>query len=132
MGTLRRYFVAGLLVWFPLGITLWVLGSSVDVMDQSLLLLPEHLRGDALFGFPLPGWDHPHPAIVLATGALAATSSAASSGARRAALSHIPIVRSIYGGVKQISDTLFPPGGATFRRAVLVRYPHAGAWTVAW
>ncbi len=46
-------------------------------------------------------------------------------------LSRIPIVRSIYGGVKQISDTLFSPEGKAFRRAVLVRYPHAGAWTVA-
>ena len=46
-------------------------------------------------------------------------------------LSRIPIVRSIYGGVKQISDTLFSPEGKAFRRAVLVRYPHPGTWTVA-
>ena len=53
--TLRRYFIAGLLVWIPLGITLWVLKVLVDMMDQSLLLLPESYRTEALFGFHVPG-----------------------------------------------------------------------------
>ncbi len=133
MQTLRRYFVAGLLVWIPLGITLWVLKLLVDMMDQSLLLLPENLRSDALFGFHVPGLGIILTlAIVLATGALAANFF----GRKLLAMGHellsrIPIVRSIYGGVKQISDTLFSPEGKAFRRAVLVRYPHAGAWTVA-
>jgi len=133
MVTLRRYFVAGLLVWIPLGITLWVLKLLVDMMDQSLLLLPENLRSDALFGFHVPGLGIILTvAIVLATGALAANFF----GRKLLDLGHeilqrIPIVRSIYGGVKQISDTLFSPEGNAFRRAVLVRYPHAGAWTVA-
>ena len=133
MHTLRRYFVAGLLVWIPLGITLWVLKLLVDAMDQSLLLLPERFRSDALFGFHVPGLGLILTvAIVLATGALAANFF----GRRVLDLGHdilgrIPIVRSIYGGVKQISDTLFSPEGKAFRRAVLVRYPHAGTWTVA-
>ena len=55
MLTLRRYFVAGLLVWIPLGITLWVLSLLVDLMDQSLLLVPAQYRSDALFGFHVPG-----------------------------------------------------------------------------
>jgi uncharacterized membrane protein len=133
MGTLRRYFVAGLLVWIPLGITLWVLSLLVDLMDQSLLLLPEHWRSDALFGFHVPGLGIILTvAIVLATGALAANFF----GRKLLALGdqilgRVPVVRSIYGGVKQISDTLFSPEGKAFRRAVLVRYPHQGAWTVA-
>lgn len=131
--TLRRYFVAGLLVWIPLGITFWVLKLLVDLMDQSLLLLPQDYRSEALFGFHVPGMGLIlTTAIVLATGALAANFF----GRRLIDLGHrlvgrIPIVRSIYGGVKQISDTLFSPEGKAFRRAVLVRYPHAGAWTVA-
>ena len=133
MQTLRRYFVAGLLVWIPLGITLWVLKLLVDLMDQSLLLLPVNLRSDALFGFHLPGLGIILTlAIVLATGALAANffgRKLLEMGDRM--LARIPIVRSIYGGVKQISDTLFSPEGKAFRRAVLVRYPHAGTWTVA-
>ena len=133
MPTLRRYFVAGLLVWIPLGITLWVLKLLVDMMDQSLHLLPEQYRSDALFGFHVPGLGILLTlAIVVATGALAANFF----GRKLLQLGHgiltrIPIVRSIYGGVKQISDTLFSPEGKAFRRAVLVRYPHAGAWTVA-
>jgi uncharacterized membrane protein len=131
--TIRRYFVAGLLVWIPLGITLWVLKLLVDVMDQSLLLLPERFRSEALFGFHVPGLGiFLTLAILFFTGALAANYV----GGRVLLLGHrvlsrIPIVRSIYGGVKQISDTLFSPEGKAFRRAVLVRYPHAGAWTVA-
>jgi uncharacterized membrane protein len=133
MATLRRYFVAGLLVWIPLGITLWVLKLLVDMMDQSLLLVPADFRSDALFGFHVPGLGIILTlAIVLATGALAANffgRKLLSLG--DSLLGRVPVVRSIYGGVKQISDTLFHPEGKAFRRAVLVRYPHAGAWTVA-
>ena len=133
MSTLRRYFVAGLLVWIPLGITLWVLSLLVDLMDQSLLLLPQDYRSDALFGFHVPGLGIIlTAAIVLTTGALAANLFGRKLLALGdALLNRIPIVRSIYGGVKQISDTLFSPEGKAFRRAVLVRYPHAGTWTVA-
>ena len=133
MATVRRYFVAGLLVWIPLVITLWVLKLIVDVMDQSLLLIPSHYRSEALFGFHVPGMGLIlTTVIVLFTGALAANFL----GRRLLLLGHgiltrIPIVRSIYGGVKQISDTLFSPEGKAFRRAVLVRYPHQGTWTVA-
>ena len=133
MLTLRRYFVAGLLVWIPLGITLWVLKILVGLMDESLQLLPLSYRSDALFGFHVPGLGIILTlAILLATGALAANFF----GRKLLALgdgmlTRIPIVRSIYGGVKQISDTLFSPEGKAFRRAVLVRYPHPNAWTVA-
>jgi uncharacterized membrane protein len=133
MHTLRRYFVAGLLVWIPVGITLWVLKILVDLMDESLRLLPDAYRSEALFGYHVPGLGIILTlAIVLTTGAFAANFF----GRKLLALGHnlltrIPIVRSIYGGVKQISDTLFSPEGKAFRRAVLVRYPHAGAWTVA-
>src|SRR5258708_13057189 len=111
MSTFRRYFVAGLLVWIPLGITIWVLKLLVELMDQSLLLLPENLRSDALFGFHVPGLGIILTlAIVLATGALAANFF----GRKLLAMAHdllspIPIVKSIYAGAKHISATLFPP-----------------------
>jgi uncharacterized membrane protein len=133
MHTFRRYFVAGLLVWIPLGITLWVLKITVELMDESLLLLPQSWHTEAVFGFHIPGLGIILTlAIVLTTGALAANifgRKLLTYGDLM--LGRIPIVRSIYGGVKQISDTLFSPEGQAFRRAVLVRYPHAGAWTVA-
>lgn len=133
MATLRRYLIAGLLVWIPLAITFWVLALLVELMDQSLLIVPARFRSDALLGFHLPGLGAVLTlAILLATGAIAANFF----GKRLLAVwesmvGRIPIVRSIYGGVKQISDTLFSPDGKAFRRAVLVRYPHPGAWTVA-
>jgi uncharacterized membrane protein len=133
MATLRRYLIAGLLVWIPLAITFWVLSLLVELMDQSLLIVPARFRSDALLGFHLPGLGAVLTlAILLATGAVAANFF----GKRLLAVweslvGRIPIVRSIYGGVKQISDTLFSPDGKAFRRAVLVRYPHPGAWTVA-
>ena len=133
MSTLRRYLIAGLLVWIPLAITFWVLALLVELMDQSLLIVPVRYRSDALLGFHLPGLGAVLTVVILlVTGAIAANFF----GRRLLAfwesiLGRIPIVRSIYGGVKQISDTLFSPDGKAFRRAVLVRDPHAGAWTVA-
>ncbi|MCM2327645.1 MAG: DUF502 domain-containing protein [Lysobacter sp.] len=133
MATFRRYLIAGLLVWIPLAITFWVLALAVELMDQSLRLVPDRFQSDAILGFHLPGLGAVLTiAILLATGAIAANFF----GKRLldiwdSILGRIPIVRSIYGGVKQISDTLFSPDGKAFRRAVLVRYPHAGTWTVA-
>jgi uncharacterized membrane protein len=130
---MRRYLIAGLLVWIPLAITIWVMSLLIDLMDQSLLIVPLRYRSDALLGFHLPGLGALLSiAILLFTGAIAANFF----GKRllffwESILGRIPIVRSIYGGVKQFSDTLFSPDGKAFRRAVLVRYPHAGAWTVA-
>ena len=133
IATLRRYLIAGLLVWIPLGITIWVLKLLVELMDQSLLLVPSTYKTEALLGFHVPGLGIILTlAILLVTGALAANFFGRKLLLLGDSLvSRIPIVRSIYGGVKQISDTLFSPEGKAFRRAVLVRYPHAGAWTVA-
>ena len=130
---MRKYLVAGLLVWIPLVITGWVLKLLIDLMDQSLLLLPGRLQTEAWLGFHVPGMGvFLTVAIVLVTGMIAANFF----GNKllnwwHAVLQRIPIVRSIYGGVKQISDTLFSPEGKAFRKAVLVRYPHADTWTVA-
>jgi len=133
MATLRRYLIAGLLVWIPLAITFWVLSLLVELMDQSLLIVPTRYRSDALLGFHLPGLGAVLTILILlATGAVAANFFGKRLlGLWESILGRIPIVRSIYGGVKQISDTLFSPDGKAFRRVVLVRYPHAGAWTVA-
>jgi uncharacterized membrane protein len=129
----RKYLIAGLLVWIPLVITGWVLKLLIDTMDQSLLLLPQRFRTEALFGFHVPGMGVILTvSIVLLTGVIAANFF----GKKLLylwdmVLHRIPIVRSIYGGVKQISDTLFSPEGKAFRKAVLVRYPQHDTWTVA-
>ena len=130
---MRKYLIAGLLVWIPLVITGWVLKLLIDTMDQSLLLLPERFRTEALLGVHIPGLGVILTvSIVLLTGVIAANFF----GKKllhwwHLVLQRIPIVRSIYGGVKQISDTLFSPEGKAFRKAVLVRYPQHDTWTVA-
>jgi uncharacterized membrane protein len=130
---MRKYLIAGLLVWIPLVITIFVLKLLIDTMDQTLLLLPERFRSDALFGFHVPGMGVVLTfLIVLLTGVIAANFFGKKLlGWWDNVLKRIPIVNSVYGGVKQISDTLFSPEGKAFRKAVLVRYPQHGTWTVA-
>lgn len=120
-------------MWIPVIITVWVMKLLVDTMDQSLLLLPERWQPHKALGVYIPGLGVLlTAAVVLITGMVAANffGKKILEGWDRL-LSRIPVVRSIYGGVKQISDTLFSPEGNAFRKAVLIRYPHAGTWTVA-
>jgi uncharacterized membrane protein len=130
---MRKYLIAGLLVWIPVVITLFVLKLLIDTMDQTLLLLPERFRTDALLGFHVPGMGVILTLlIVLSTGVITANFFGKKLlGWWDHILHRIPIVNSVYGGVKQISDTLFSPEGKAFRKAVLVRYPQKDTWTVA-
>jgi uncharacterized membrane protein len=130
---MRKYLIAGLLVWIPLVITIFVLKLLIDTMDQTLRLLPERFQTDALFGFHVPGMGVILTVlIVLSTGVIAANFFGKKLlGWWDSILQRIPIVNSVYGGVKQISDTLFSPEGKAFRKAVLVRYPQHDTWTVA-
>ena len=130
---MKKYFITGLLIWIPLAITLWVLHLIVTTMDQSLALLPPQLQPEVLFGYPIPGLGVVLTLlIVVGTGVLASNilgQRLVSFG--ETVLGRIPVVKTIYTGVKQVSDTLFSPGGQAFRKALLVQYPHDGAWTIA-
>lgn len=130
---LRRYLIAGLLIWVPLGVTLLVVKLLVDFMDQTLLLLPPALRPEALVGFRIPGLGVALTIlIVLLTGMIAANLVGRRLVAVwEAALQRIPLVRSIYAGVKQVVETLFVSGGESFRKVLLVEYPRRGLWTLA-
>jgi uncharacterized membrane protein len=130
---MKRYLMAGLLVWVPLGITAYVILWLVGTLDQTLLLLPEQLRPEALFGFRIPGLGVVLSfAILLATGVIAANFF----GQRlirtwEAILGRIPFVKSIYSSVKQVSDTVLSDKGTAFRKALLVEFPRPGCWTIA-
>jgi len=130
---LKKYFITGLLVWVPLGITLWVLHLLVTSMDQTLLLLPERLQTENLFGVHIPGMGVVLTLLVLlGTGLITANIL----GQRlllfwESLLSRIPVFKSIYNSVKQVSDTLFSSNGHAFRKALLVQYPREGTWTIA-
>ncbi len=132
MPALKKYFITGLLIWVPLVITFWVLKLIVGTMDQSLLLLPAALRPEYM-GIPIPGIGSILTiAVVLLTGLVTANII----GQRlvrfwEGALGRIPVVKSIYYSVKQVSDTLFSSSGEAFRKALLVEYPRKGSWTIA-
>jgi uncharacterized membrane protein len=129
----KKYFITGLLIWIPLAITLWVLDLIVTTMDQSLALLPLPLQPQELFGRQIPGLGVVLTLlVVLGTGVLASNIL----GQRLVSLwemllGRIPVVKTIYSSVKQVSDTLFSPGGQAFRKALLVQYPREGSWTIA-
>lgn len=128
---LRKYLVAGLLIWLPLAITLWVLDFIVTTMDRTLMVLPASLHPDQVLGVHVPGLGLVMSVIILlVTGALAANII----GARmfswwESVLVKIPIVRPIYSSVKQVSDTLFASKGQSFRKVVLIEFPNRGQWT---
>ena len=129
----KRYFITGLLIWVPLGITVWVLNLLIGTMDQSLLLLPEGLRPENQIGMSLPGLG-----VILTLGVIFLTGVLTANivGQRlirfwEGLLSRIPVVKSIYYSVKQVSDTLFSGSGEAFRKVLLVRYPHPEAWSLA-
>ncbi|HEX6976159.1 MAG TPA: DUF502 domain-containing protein [Vicinamibacterales bacterium] len=130
---MKRYLIAGLLVWVPLGITIWVLHFLLSTLDQTLLLLPESLRPEHWLGFRVPGLG-----VVLAFLILLLTGVVAANilGQRliriwEAVLGRIPFVKSIYSSVKQVSDTLLSDTGNAFRKALLVEFPHQDSWTIA-
>ena len=128
---LRKYLIAGLLIWLPLAITLWVIDFIVTTMDRTLEVLPSSWHPDQVLGVHVPGLGAVVSVIILlVTGMLAANII----GARMFAwwekvLVKIPIVRPIYSSVKQVSDTLFASSGQSFRKVVLIEFPNRGQWT---
>ncbi|BAN34504.1 transmembrane protein [Sulfuricella denitrificans skB26] len=129
----KRYFLTGLLIWVPLGITVWVLKLLIGSMDQSLLLLPFSFRPESWLGMSLPGLG-----TILTIGVILLTGMLTTNivGQRliqfwESVLARIPVVKSIYYSVKQVSDTLFSGSGEAFRKVLLVRYPHPEAWSLA-
>ena len=138
---IKKYLLTGLLVWLPLAITLWVLLWLVGLLDGILggfltglsALLPES-AGVLLERLRrIPGLG-----VVMVFTALLVTGALVTNVAGRWWLAqwdklftHIPVFRSIYNSVKKVSDTLFSSNGNAFRKAMLVQYPRAGAWTIA-
>ncbi len=138
---MKKHLIAGLLVWLPLAITIWVLQAVLGLLDgvfswflnagKAILPVGAEPAIDLLLKIPGLG------VIVMLLGLLLTGAFATNivgqwwlrQGSR--ALSKIPIVKSIYNSVKQVSDTLFSSSGNAFREAVLVQYPRAGSWTIA-
>jgi uncharacterized membrane protein len=132
MAKLRKWFFAGLLVLVPLAITIWLLEWAISSLDKTLLLLPKAWQPDSWLPQHIPGFG-----VILTLAVLLTVGAFVSNflgkriiGWWDALLGRIPVVRSIYSSVKQVSDTLFSENGNAFRQAVLVEWPRTGAWTI--
>jgi len=129
---MKRYLIAGLLVWVPLGVTVMVINFLVGVMDKTLLWLPEHYRPDNLLGFHVPGLGVVLSVIIVMTTGIVVANLFGRKLVQvwEMMLARIPLVRTIYASVKQILETVFSSGQA-FRKVLLVEYPRKGLWTLA-
>jgi uncharacterized membrane protein len=129
--SLRRYLVAGVLVWLPILATIWVVSFMLQIMDRTLLLLPVSYRPEALVGFALPGLGAVFALVVVLLTGLLVTNLI---GRRLVVwgedlLNRIPFVRTVYGGVKSFTESVFSQSNS-FRKVVMVEYPRAGAWSI--
>jgi uncharacterized membrane protein len=133
MKSIRKWLLAGLLVIVPIMVTVWVIDWIVSSLDKTLLILPAAWHPDKILGIHIPGFG-----VLLALAILLVVGAAASNFLGKklvswwdALLNRIPVVRSIYSSVKQVSDTLFSDSGNAFRTAVLIQWPRENVWTIA-
>ena len=129
---LRRYIVAGLLVWVPLGVTLFVLNLFVDIMDRTLLLLPPDYRPENILGFNIPGLGIVLTLVVLIiTGVLVANLVGRSLVSfSEGLLNKIPLVRTIYSAAKNFAEVLFTDTSQAFKKVLLIEYPRKGVYSL--
>lgn len=138
---MRRYILTGLLTWLPLAVTIWVLLHVVGVLNGVFASLVS--AAQTVLPASVQPWlqrltEIPGLSVILMVAALFLTGVLVTNifgqwvvRQSNRIVSHIPIVKSIYTSVKQVSDTLFSSSGQAFRQAVLVQYPRHGAWTIA-
>lgn len=133
MKRIRRYLVAGILVWAPLGVTYLLLRFAVNVMDRTLLLLPLKYRPDEVLGFHIPGLGVILAVVVLLlTGLLAANFvGRAFVGGWESLLDRIPVVRAIYSGAKNFAEMVFSDSSQSFKKVLLIEYPRKGLYGLA-
>jgi uncharacterized membrane protein len=130
---MRKYFITGLLILVPLAITAWVLNLVISTMDQSLLFVPERWQPRTLIGFDIPGLGTILTVLIVFLTGLLTNNLIGNYVVKlwEKLLNRIPVVSSLYGSVKQVSDTLFSSSGNAFRKAVLIPYPHQNSYTIA-
>ena len=133
LAKLRKYLVAGLLIWVPVVVTFLLVRFVIDLIDKTLLFLPAKWRPENLIGYEIPGLGLVLTfVLMLVTGMIVANLF----GRRivslwESLLSRIPLVSTIYSSVKQVTSTLFSDSSQSFREVVLVEYPRKGTWMLA-
>ena len=130
---IRRYMVAGILVWLPIGVTVFLLRILIGLMDRTLLFLPEQYRPESLFGFGIPGLGFVLTILVVVlTGIIAANIVGRSMvNFWESVLDRIPVVRSIYSAAKNFAEIVFSDSSNSFKRVLLIEYPRKGLYSLA-
>tara|TARA_B100001750_G_C15446357_1_gene566400 strand:+ start:371 stop:1027 length:657 start_codon:yes stop_codon:yes gene_type:complete len=129
----RRYMVAGILVWLPIGVTVFLLRILIGLMDRTLLFLPEQFRPESLFGFGIPGLGFVLTIlVVLLTGLFAANIVGRSMvNFWESVLDRIPVVRSVYSAAKNFAEVVFSDSSNSFKQVLLIEYPRKGVFSLA-
>ena len=132
MRLLRKYLIAGLLVWLPLAATVIVIKLLIELLNKTILLFPPEWQPETLFDISIPGFGIIVGFLILIlTGVFAANLFGRKLvGFWEAILGRIPLVRTIYSSVKQVLETLFTSNNESFRRVVLIEYPRKGIWSL--
>ena len=133
MKRLRRYLVAGILVWLPLGVTIFLLRILIGLMDKSMFLVPERYRPEEWLGFAIPGLGLVLTLLVLSLTGLLATNFLGRSMVSlwESMLERIPFVRSVYSAAKNFAEIVFSDSGQSFKKVLLIQYPREGLYSLA-
>ena len=129
--SVRRYLVAGVLVWLPILATIWVVSFFIHLMDRTLVLLPPAYRPLAVVGYAVPGFGVIFAFLVLVLTGVLVTNLIGRQLVRwgEEILNRIPLVRTIYSGVKSFTESVFSQS-SSFRKVVMIQYPRAGIWSI--
>ena len=133
MKRIRRYLVAGILVWAPLAVTYLLLKFAVNLMDRTLLLIPAQYRPEQLLGVHIPGLGIILAVVVLfMTGLLAANFvGRAFVGSWEGLMDRIPFVRAVYSAAKNFAEMVFSDSSQSFKKVLLIEYPRKGLYSLA-
>lgn len=133
MKRLRRYIVAGILVWLPIGVTIFLLRILVNLLDRTLLLIPEPYRPEQYLGFAIPGLGIVLTILVLLMTGVIATNMVGRSmvGLWESMLHKIPVVRTVYSGAKNFAEIVFSDSSQSFKKVLLIEYPRKGLYSLA-
>ena len=133
MKRIRRYIIAGILVWLPIGVTIFLVRTLIGLLDRTLVLIPQKYQPEELLGFAIPGLGILLTIIILlVTGVLAANIVGRSMvGLWESMLERIPVVRSVYSAVKNFAEMVFSDSSQSFKKVLLIEYPRKGIYSLA-
>lgn len=129
---LKKFLIAGALVWVPIIATIWIIQLLVNLFDQLFALLPHELQPDVLFGAHIPGLGIVLAVIVVLLTGLLVTNILGNKIVQwtDSFLKHIPFVGSLYSTIKQMLQTIMSSDGKSFRKVLLIEYPRKGLWSI--